>query len=390
MTEILDDNFASLYITKNKDWDSDPIIKLNSSEQLDIYFDCLSDDIVDQLYYRVKFCNYDWSINTTLLESEYLDGINSVRIYDFENSLNTTTLYTNYSFSFPNKDLTPKLPGNYLIEVFNSENENITILTAQVYVVMQDVDIKSSSSTQSVLGNNTKFQQLDIEVSYKTNTTNPSEDYKVVVTQNNRLDNIVRFPTPNFLQPNKLVFSNNNKLAFDAGNEYFRFDTSSGQMGGMGIEHIEFKNQLYHFHLAEKTLDYPNTYHYDQTQQGKVIYRMRDNKDIIKEGDYFWVYFSFNSDKKIPNREVYINGDFTYQSFSPKYKLIYDPLSEKYHIALLLKQGIYNYQYLIRNELGNFCNLQGDFYQTKNSYRIYVYFFDKMSRYDQLVGYKKI
>ena len=386
-TEILDDNFSSLYITKNGNWDNESLVDLNSHEQLEISFDCLSDEIVPDLYYRVKFCNYDWTLNTNLFESEYIDGINEIRIDDYNNSFNTTVDYSNYKFSFPNNDLKPKLSGNYLIEVYSGDEE--IILTACVYVLNPLVDIKGGVTNHTLLGNNNHYQQVDFDLSYNLKTTNPSEELKVVVKQNNRLDNMVTAPTPNFIQANTLVFKNNSKLVFDAGNEFFRFDSSSKQLGGMGIEDVDFKNPYYHFYLTKKQLNDPNAYHYDQTQQGKVIYRLRDNKDVSTEGDYFWMHFSFQSDKDIPNNEVYLNGDFTYHSFSPNYQLKYNSQTKTYEIDLLLKQGIYNYQYLMRDKLGKLVNLQGDFFQTKNSYNVYVYFFDKMDRYYQLVGYKK-
>ena len=386
-TEIINDDFASLFITKDKNWDRQAMVELNSIEQLEVNFDYLSNDITPELHYHVRFCNYDWTLNTTLLESEYIDGINDNRIDCYANSLNTTVDYTNYTFSFPNSTVKPKLSGNYLIEVYDSDQQ--VVLTACIYVLSSLVDIKGDVTTYTLQGNNNHYQQLDLEVDYNLKTTNPSNDFKLVVNQNNRIDNKVFDPIPNFIQPNKLIFKNNSKLIFTAGNEYYRFDSSSNQVGGMGIETVSFENQYYHFYLKEKEINDPSSYHYDQTQQGKVIYRLRDNKNIATQGDYFWIYFSLKSDKIIPNKEVYLNGDFAYNSFIPKYKLDYNQQTETYELGLLLKQGIYNYQYLIRNELGKFTNLQGDFFQTKNSYYVYVYFFDKMNRYDQLVGYRK-
>jgi hypothetical protein len=58
---------------------------------------------------------------------------------------------------------------------------------------------------------------------------------------------------------------------------------------------------------------------------------------------------------------------------------------------LLLKQGYYNYQYALLNSSAkeNINFIEGNHYQTRNDYYIYVYYKPVGARYDQLVGYSK-
>ena len=58
-------------------------------------------------------------------------------------------------------------------------------------------------------------------------------------------------------------------------------------------------------------------------------------------------------------------------------------------IALLLKQGLYNYRYVTRDNSGRpvTADLEGNFYETENEYSVYVYHRAFGERYDKLIGF---
>jgi len=58
----------------------------------------------------------------------------------------------------------------------------------------------------------------------------------------------------------------------------------------------------------------------------------------------------------------------------------------------LLKQGYYNYLYVVQDHTNKNTNLtfiEGSHYQTKNDYYIYVYYREIGKNYEQLIGFKK-
>jgi hypothetical protein len=60
---------------------------------------------------------------------------------------------------------------------------------------------------------------------------------------------------------------------------------------------------------------------------------------------------------------------------------------------MLLKQGVYNYRYLVTNEKTgevDITHFEGSYYDTENSYTVLVYYKPLGSRYDRLTGYKMI
>ena len=60
-----------------------------------------------------------------------------------------------------------------------------------------------------------------------------------------------------------------------------------------------------------------------------------------------------------------------------------------YHAPILLKQGFYNYKYVIVDNDGTIDegSISGNFYQTENNYKVLVYYRDLGARYDKIIGF---
>ncbi len=65
----------------------------------------------------------------------------------------------------------------------------------------------------------------------------------------------------------------------------------------------------------------------------------------------------------------------------------YDTVRRMYTAALLLKQGWYDYQYVVRSKTLPPYYLEGSHFETENFYEIFVYYRMFQPRADLLVGY---
>ena len=106
-------------IFKGPTEDQFPVVTLN--ERIYLTFDDLSASEQDY-YYKIIHCDYDWT-PSQLLKSQYLNGVDNQRIIDYGNSLTTLQPYSNYRLSIPNNEVSLKVTGNYVLEIYNSYNE---------------------------------------------------------------------------------------------------------------------------------------------------------------------------------------------------------------------------------------------------------------------------
>ncbi len=380
----------SVRVMVNNDWQAVPIVELNSDDYLEVSFDQLSHQY-HRYIYKIVHCNANWQ-PSELNEIDYLDGFNNNVIEDYQNSFNTTMLYTHYKIFLPNENVQLKVSGNYRLCVYDEEKDNEPILTACFSIVDPQINIAATVSSNTEIDTNASHQQVSFEVIHDGyNIRNPNTEVKVHVLQNNRRDNCVTDLLPTYQQPGRLQYTHNQKLIFEAGNEYRRFELVNVHYATQGVDHIRLFDPYYHATLF--TDEARHNYSYDEDQNGRHFVRYNQAEDNDTEADYLFVHFSLAPDKPLIGGKLYLQGDFTYDRYDSTNQLKYNPDTYTYEGVQLLKQGAYNYQYLFVPEgsvQGHPQPIEGSFYETENEYLILVYHRPFGERYDRLIGMKQI
>jgi len=82
-------------------------------------------------------------------------------------------------------------------------------------------------------------------------------------------------------------------------------------------------------------------------------------------------------------------GNFNNYTIDQATKMTFNPRSNNYETTLTLKQGFYNYKYVIVDKNGNIDEgaISGNFWQTENNYKVLVYYRDFGARYDKIIGF---
>ena len=102
-----------------------------------------------------------------------------------------------------------------------------------------------------------------------------------------------------------------------------------------------------------------------------------DNKDEL----------SLNKNLKKITKKIDLHG----YALEEANKMFYNPSLELYEGLLLLKQGFYNYKYIIKKEDKLFKNgISWSHAQTENEYQILVYYRENGALYDALIGVGKV
>ena len=393
----------------NGDWLHDDVITLGTEDWVTISFDHFTHDY-HRFVYRIVHCNADWT-PSDLFEVDYMDGFNNQPIEDYENSLNTTMLYTHYRLDLPNDDIQFKVSGNYRVEIYldedEDENENETsqpstlnpqlstlnplVAVACFRVVEPCMGLNVAVTGNTDIDTNQSHQQVSFVLNYPPGeVVDPATEIKPYIYQNGRTDNQVALVKPTYITPGRLEYVHNRALIFPAGNEYRRFEVINMHYATQGVDRMAYFAPYYH---ATLFADAPRrNYSFDMDHDGRYLIRYNLAQDTDTEADYLFVHFTLDMPRRTGG-DFYLTGEFTYNSFTPEYKMEYDDAEQAYEATVLLKQGAYDFMYLWvpeGSEVGQMGPAEGNFYEAENEYQVYIYHRPFGGRYDRLVAAQQV
>ena len=387
MTGIFNHRFKTLQVKVEGNDYVPPVITLNTDDRVIISFDELTDEH-SYLRYSLVHCNADWN-PSGLVESEFVDGFNLGNIEEYEYSQLTTTHYVHYTVALPNDEVRFTVSGNYLLRVFSEDNPDEVLLQARFMVCEPLASVGATITSRTDVDYNDAHQQLSLEVDVaKVGVQDLYNDIKVVVSQNSRVDNEVMLTKPLRVSSQTLCYEHQSPLIFTGGNEYRRMEITSVTYPGMHVEEMFYSAPYYHQRLETDKLRSLSQYLYDQTQYGRFTIREYNSSQSDIEADYVITHFALDLPEQF-ECGIYLDGDFTHRRFDEQSQMVYNRETGQYEKTLLLKQGAYNYQYLVvpyGTMRGSTAPVEGDFYETVNEYLVKVYYHRPGSRYDRLVG----
>ena len=207
--------------------------------------------------------------------------------------------------------------------------------------------------------------------------------------QNQRWDNAKINAKPQYIVADGLKWEHNRDLIFQAGNEYRKYEILDVSHPTMGIDRIVWDGnnyQVYPFPCDPR----PN-YVYDEDANGCFYIRNSDNVENDIASEYVYVNYILNVPQKLDG-DIYLNGVWTNDQFTPEYKMTYDEANGCYTASVFQKQGYYSYQFVLIDKQGvsRVVPSEGNFFQTENKYQALVYYRGQGDRTDRLVGYQQV
>ena len=380
---IYSENIKSLTSVVNNDWQSSPVLVLGKGDVMRIGFDEMSHDY-HRFIYRIEHCEKDWSTSEELFDSDWLVGFNGLPIEDYQNSINTNVLYTHYGFTFPNSQCGVKMSGNYRMGIYDENDGDQMVAEVRFRVVEPLMAVRMEMTTNTDIDVNKSHQQVNISLEYGSiNITNPDEEISLYVTQNNREETAREGLSANYRSNKGLTWSHNKALIFSAGNEYHKFEVLDVSHPTMGIDNIVWDGeayQVYPFACMPR-----RNYLYDEDANGAFLIRNSDNVEVDYISEYVYVNYELHSPFV---GEMMIDGMWTTDSDKNHYLMEYDEESQTYRSQQFQKQGYYNYIYTTTD--GSVAPLEGSFYETDNSYQVYIYYKGIGERTWRIIGFAKL
>lgn len=359
------------------------VIRLGSTN-LTLEFDDL---VASHEEYRVKLihCNNDWK-PSGLKTLDYLNEFNEFVITNYEYSTDTKIGYIHYTFRVP----PVKASGNYLLVAYRGTDEKDIILSKRFMVFNQKVGIQLTSGTTGITSMRRENQQIDFKINYEgLELINPLERIYIVMRQNQQWYNTITNLKPSNFREGMLEyrffnFENN----FSAGNEYRFFDMRSLRYPGQNVSKIDLtKRPAEALIMNEAPRIYQAYAQYDDINGDFFI----QNQDTggSSESDYLYTTFSLVTEEPIGG-SIHVVGKMNNYDLDKSTQMKYDQRTKSYSNTQLLKQGFYNYQYIVQSDTLNYHYLEGNHFDTENDYEIFVYYSPPNIRGDELIGYQQV
>lgn len=356
---------------------------INLNDRLVLEFDVLN-NLEEDFYYVIEHFDSDWN-PSQLMKTEYLAGMDNLRIVDYVNSFNTYQIYSHYRLQIPNRQTRLRVSGNYIIKIFDDYDDLVFSRKFMVVEPMANVAVQIRRSRDVALINET--QSVDFNVTPTTsNFNNPLETIKTTVLQNNNLKTAVHGLKPQYIMGNQLVYRYTNASLFWGGNEYLFFENKDIRATNLGIQYIDLQD-LYHSYLYTNIERSRLKYTFNPDINGGFKVTVLDREDPRIEADYTYVHFSLSA-REFIDATVYVYGGFNNFSTSKENEMVFNPKKGIYEAKLLMKQGFYNYKYVLVDKENTLHEgaISGNFDETENNYKVLVYYRDLGARYDKLIG----
>ena len=347
------------------------------------------DDLVEnqEAYYaKIIHCNADWR-PSILRPLNYLFEFNEFPINQFEFSMDTRVPYVHYTFPLPQV----KVPGNYLLVIYRNSDQSDIVLSRRFMIFSSFVGIQLSDNLLANQPLDRKGQRIDFNLFYQDNEIlDPLETVSVMIRQNQRPDNAIRNLKPNFVREAQNVleyrfFGTEN--VFAAGNEFRFFDLRSIRFPGQNVARVDLqKAEPWAYIMLDKPRGHQRYAEYNDLNGGYSIENL-DQGNAQAGADYLNTTFTLSAEQPLAG-EVYITGNLTDWNLNAFNRMKYDPDRRVYQKQMLLKQGWYDYQYLVKADTLSKNYIEGDYFETENMYEIFVYYRPLEFQADQLVGYR--
>ena len=366
-----------------------PIVRLHSGERLILSFDVLDEEEVLNFVYTIVHCDYNWQ-PSNLSDMDYTDGFNEDDIDDYDFSFNTYTNYTHYELALPNSDFSWTLSGNYLLKVYDNSDEKKLAITRRFVVVDPLVNIRGQLRRPAKVSLSRTHQELDFSIDIKDlPTRNPRSDIKVVVLQNGRWDTAIKDIPPMFVRPDELIYDHQDKIIFPAGKEFRSVDIRTFKSSTNSVYEIIKSYNQYDIVLRKDSSRQFISYLFYNDLNGKFVIQSFEERDGDLRGDYAHVLFTLDESPAFEDHDVYIYGGLTDWRLQDKFKTVYNPLIGAYVGKVFLKQGFYDYIYVLADKKTkeiDSTEFEGNWYETENDYTVIVYYQPFGARYAAVIG----
>ncbi|MEM1271548.1 MAG: type IX secretion system plug protein domain-containing protein [Bacteroidota bacterium] len=371
----------TIQLYQNGDETSRPIYSLGGSNPLVLEFDLMEvagRPLQIQFEHRNRYWEEDF-----LLPSQFLAGLQDDLLVDYLPSAGTRPAYTHYEYRFPNETIEFTYSGNYILTV--TEQGRMDEVLFELPFVVSEQRALLNVGVEQVLADGSGLVVGRPEARFEPPQALSANiyDFNACFLRNMRFESARCPDSPRLDAFPFLFFQLERFSSFEPTREYHTLDLSELKVG-LQIETIDFATEPFEVRLVEDAaglggvLD--NLAQFEQPVVSGAV-RAVNNPDI--QSEYASVLFSYLPPNETPlAEEIFVAGSFNDWRPDESARLALNEETGRYEGRLLIKQGIYEYQYV---SSGPQPRTQGVF-NPPTLYTALAYYFDTLTGTDRLLS----
>ncbi|MFK8056994.1 MAG: DUF5103 domain-containing protein [Saprospiraceae bacterium] len=393
--EVLDPDLLSIQFGIKGLVLAEPIVQLGQAAEVELNFDVLGEDI-REFRYDIVHCDKGWE-PSQLNPSDYLEKFSEGDIRDYDLAFNTVSNYTHYNLSLPNQFVSWTKSGNYLLNVYDDDTGDL-VMRLRFCVSEQLVTLDINSTRPGSVARDKTHQEFDVGLDLsQSRLENPRRTLTLSVIQNGDWRTGIYDLAPRFIRDDNLLWDYQNKLTFAAHREWRTLDIRTLRSAGGRVEEIRRDDDIFYIYLAPDPVrvDFPFETRIDLN--GKYVIENFDNpsgvddqRNFNLQSEYTTALFTLKMPRDESIEPLYLYGGLTNYQMNDLNEGKYNSLLNAYMFSTPLKQGFYNYAYVSADKAGfapNWDPIEGNTFQTENTYSFLLYYRPYGERYDRLISY---
>jgi hypothetical protein len=240
-------------------------------------------------------------------------------------------------------------------------------------------------------------QKIQLSLDVKQLSYFQPDQIKTVVIQNHRVNDARVVTEPSFIRGNQIEYNSERDLIFPAGKETRWLDLQSLRLRSDRVQELIQSERVTKV-ILKPDLPRSNTPYFTFNDlNGAYVISNTESIESAYQNDYANVVFTYKPNNGIPyvGEKLFLIGDLTQNQLNSQSLMSFNASKGVYEKTMLLKQGYYSYQYILRdkekpNVQDDFRETEGDHWETENSYTIFVYYTAPGARYPMIAGFSTI
>lgn len=354
-----------------------PIINLEDRDKLTLSFDFL-DHQNKQFQIEISHHSQTWT-KSNISPTVYLDSFSKTYIQYSQQSLSQRLSYQHIEYKFPNDQLNPTKSGNYLLEVYSYDG-NEMLFSIPFFITENQGNLNTRIKTLHVQREDGRaVDQLFSTYQYPSFVEFPQFDLSLSYIQNRFWGRMRQVKNLDTITPGELNAHMDREGAFISDYGFRLLDLRTFSVD---------KNNIIDYHPGnppQVTLrrDVQNLERSADFSIGSLVGQPENSRS----GKYAQVMFHLETGDNISqSAEIYLVGDFNNWMINPINKMDYDANTNSWKGQSLIKQGQYTYTYVLLkdNHLDN-LSLDTSFISSQQEYLTLIYFNDPTYNFDRLL-----